>query len=527
MKLLVVIPPQLLLAANTKPFMTKSVIQKPSFARFSAILSSAILLLAGCDASAPSEQTNPYSSVRFPAYSAAENNPGGDTTVSIKPFASFELPSANMDRRLRPDFHAGKALANQPWVKAPTITTARDGLGPIYNARTCLMCHIKGGKGFIPADANTALMGTLVRLSKPGKVTAGNVKAGVNPHPVYGDQIQGQSISLAHQLRHSQKPDTLKHDVAPEAYTYLNWVEHTFTYPDSYQVNLRKPELEFRNLGYGAIGENTLFSLRVAPAIAGMGLIELIAQEDINALSDANDANQDGISGRVNWVWDNKLQATAPGRFGLKSNKATLDMTVAGAFANDVGITSALSPSQPCTKKQVTCLSQPNGNDKNEVELSDELLELVVNFNRNLAPVNRRNTNNDIVMQGREIFYQTGCQQCHNPQFKTLPSTLNPHLGEQIIWPYSDFLLHDLGPDLADNRPDFQATGSEWRTAPLWGVGMLEAVNGSGVLLHDGRARTIEEAILWHGGEALSVKNKFVHLPKPKRDALVKFVNSL
>lgn len=502
-------------------------LQEPSSARFSAVLLYAFLLyLAGCDGTANTSD-DAHSRLYAPTYDVAENSPGGDSTVSIKPFASLELPAANMAKELKPNFHAGKALANQPWVKAPTVTFARDGLGPIYNARTCLMCHIKGGKGFVPSNSIIPLMGTLVRLSKPGEINAKNDKAGVNPHPVYGDQIQGQSISLAHQLRHSQKPGTLQHNVAPEAYVHINWSEEIFTYPDTHQVSLRKPELEFRNLGYGPLGEDTLFGLRVAPAIAGMGLIELIPQADINALSDEQDANQDGISGRVNWVWDNKLKAVAPGRFGLKSNKATLDMTVAGAFANDVGITSSLSPSQPCTKKQATCLAQPDGNEKNGVELSDELLELVINFNRNLAPASRRQPNDEIVLQGRELFYQIGCHQCHNPSFETAQSENNPHLGKQVIWPYSDFLLHDLGPELADNRPDFQASGSEWRTAPLWGVGILKEVNGSDALLHDGRARSVEEAILWHGGEAQIAKDKFVHLPKQKREALVTFVKSL
>jgi CxxC motif-containing protein (DUF1111 family) len=504
-------------------------LQKPSLARFSAILLSTLLaLLAGCDNATNSiEGAPPYSDFKVPEFDISETKPGGDTTVSTKPFASLELPAANISKELKPDFHAGKALANQPWVKAPTVTFARDGLGPVYNARTCLMCHIKGGKGFMPDTSDIPLMGTLVRLSKPGNLAEANKQAGVNPHPVYGDQIQGQSISLAHQLRHSQKPGTLKHSVAPEAYVHVNWIEQTFTYPDTHQVQLRKPNVEFRNLGYGELGDDTLIGLRVAPSIAGMGLLELIPQADINALSDEQDQNQDGISGRVNWVWDNKLKGMAAGRFGLKSNKATLDMTVAGAFANDVGITNSLAPNQPCTVKQTTCLAQEDGNDDEGVELPDHLLELVINFNRNLAPVSRRKPNNALVQEGREIFYQTGCQQCHNPRFVTGESESRPHLAKQTIWPYSDLLLHDMGSDLADNRPDFEASGSEWRTAPLWGVGILTEVNGNGALLHDGRARSVEEAILWHGGEALETKNRFVHLPKKKRQSLLQFVNSL
>lgn len=476
-----------------------------------------IALLTGCDLS-PKQ-----ASKAAPVLSAEESKPGGDTSVSYKPFPSFELPAANLPAEKRPLFYAGKALAHQPWVKAPTITDARDGLGPLYNARTCLMCHTKGGKGFIPDTNKVPIMGTLVRLSKPGfdKIN------GVIPHPVYGDQIQGQSTSLAHQLRHSQKPGSIAHDVAPEAYVYINWQTKIFTYPDQHTITLRKPELDFRNLGYGPFGEDTLFSLRVAPSIHGMGLLELIDQQDLDNMSDPEDKNNDGISGRSNLVWDVEQQKTVKGRFGLKANKASLKMQVAGAFANDLGISNSLFPQQPCSKQQIACNQLTTGNDKKGVEIADHLLDLVTDFNRNLAPVIRRNFNDKDVNLGREYFYQVGCQTCHQPDFKTQASDLYPHLANQNIWPYSDLLLHDMGDDLADYRSDYLATGSEWRTAPLWGVGLQEDVNGSKALLHDGRAETIEEAILWHGGEASAVKSRFILLPKTEREALIKFVNSL
>ena len=487
-------------------------------------------LLIACDA----QRANPTELIA-PTINAAENNPGGDSSVSYKPFPSFQLPAANINNDQRPDFHAGKALANQPWVKAPTITFARDGLGPIYNARTCLTCHIKGGKGFVPADNKTPLTSTLVRLSiLPEFSPLDEVEkiqklktSGHLPHPVYGDQIQSQSISLAHQLRHSQKPGVLKHDVAPEAYIHINWQEKVFTYPDQSQINLRFPKLDFKYLGYGDMNDGAVFSVRVAPMIHGMGLISLINDDDILALSDENDGNQDGISGRPNQVWNVETQRTEIGRFGLKANKPTLEMIVAGAFTNDLGITNSLEPHQPCTDLQPTCLNMPNGNDDEGVELPDHLLKLVVNFNRNLAPVIRRTPKHKDVLAGRELFYQSGCHQCHNPSFTTQKSSEFPHLSQQIIWPYSDFLLHDMGPELADNRPDFLATGNEWRTPPLWGIGLLAQVNGMSTLLHDGRARTVEEAILWHGGEAELAKNRFIQLNKQDRERLLKFVNSL
>jgi|TARA_B110000196_G_scaffold242444_1_gene210972 CxxC motif-containing protein (DUF1111 family) len=488
-------------------------------ALFLIFLSAALLL--GCNQ--PSSNINNVA----PEFSVEETLPGGQTSVSYTPFPSLQLPANNISDELRKKFHAGKAFANQPWVKAPTVTSARDGLGPIYNARTCLTCHIKGGKGFIPDDNATALTSTLIRLSQPAIDYAGIIKTGVNAHPVYGDQMQGESISLAHQLRHSQKTGSLKHDVAPEAYIYVNWSQSIFTYPDGEQITLRKPSLNITNLGYGPLGENTLYSIRVAPAIHGIGLLELIAEQDLLLNADQDDSNDDGISGRANYVWDIEKQATVIGRFGLKSNKPTLKMTVAGAFANDIGISNSLFPQQPCTKEQASCLKIQNGNDENNVELSDELLLLVTNFNRSIAPARSRNSQDVQTQKGRELFYQTGCNQCHTPRFVTQKSLDMPHLSEQIIWPYTDLLLHDMGPELADGRTDFLASGNEWRTAPLWGVGLLAQVNGSKALLHDGRAQTIEEAILWHGGEASLVKSRFVQLAKEERETLIKFVNSL
>lgn len=492
------------------------------------VLALICLLLSACDSSSPAMD---YRTWQAPAYQSAEAWPGGATSVSELPFASLEKPAANMADDLRPNFHAGKALARQPWIKAPTATDARDGLGPVFNARTCLTCHIKGGKGNIPQDNDSPITTTLVRLSKPVLNKSEYKEAlktqGFIPHPVYGDQIQNHSTSLAHHFRHNKSAQHLKHDVAPEAYLYVIWQDSTFKYPDGREVRLRKPSIDFRYLGYGPIGDDTLLSIRMAPSIHGMGLLELIPQQDIDGLADEFDKNQDAISGRVNQVWDIKTQSIQPGRFGLKSNKPTLEMIVAGAFANDLGISNPLFPDQPCTDQQPTCKTQVTGNDANGFELPQHLLDLVVDFNRNLAPLKRQDSETKTVMQGRTLFYQTGCNQCHQPRFVTGESKKFPHLSKQEIWPYTDLLLHDMGPDLADNRPEFLANGQEWRTAPLWNLGDQPAVNGSNVMLHDGRARNVEEAILWHGGEAENAKNKFIHLPLSQREALIEFVYSL
>ncbi len=465
--------------------------------------------------------------VAAPEWSTSELLPGGGATVSYRPFASYMLPVANMPIEAKPDFYAGKALANQPWIKAPATTDARDGLGPIYNARSCLACHINGGRGQLPADGDAAIFAAFVRLSIPGK----NEQDGAVPEPTYGHQIQGQSVALSHQMRNSSpnKDFSNYQEVPPEAYVYIDWQSKTFSYPDGEKHELRYPTLRLEQLGYGELDERTLFSLRSAPAIHGMGLLELISQAAIDALADPEDNNQDGISGRVNQVWDYQAQKNVAGRFGWKANRADLHITTAAAFNGDVGITSPLFPEQPCTEQQISCVKTPNGNSANGVELPDHLLNLVTNFVRNLGVPKRRITKDSVAAeQGRTLFYQAGCVACHQPSFVTKAVVGdNQHLGQQTIWPYSDLLLHDMGTELADGRSDYLANGNEWRTPPLWGVGLSKQVNGSYFLLHDGRARSVEEAVLWHGGEAQQAQQNFVQLGKNQREALLNFVESL
>lgn len=459
-----------------------------------------------------------------PPFDPSELIPGGAASVGIKPFPSLELPSANLPSDQLPHFHAGKALAHQPWVKAPTVTDARDGLGPIYNARTCLACHINGGRGEMPQDSNTAIFSALVRISVPGR----DDHNGPVPEPTYGLQMQAQSVSLQHQFRH-HPPAKKVSEAPPEANIYLDWQTQTVTYPDGQTIQLRSPKLRFENLGYGSMSESLLTSLRSAPSIAGMGLLELIDQADLDLLADPEDENRDGISGRVNQVWSEQQQKTLPGRFGWKANRATLAETVAGAFQQDIGISNPMFPAQPCTQQQPLCLAMAVGNNSNGFELSQDLLDLVVDFTRNLAvPVVRAaDAEASQLKQGRAQFYQLGCAGCHWPSFQTkVVAGAQAHLGGQTIWPYTDLLLHDLGPGLADGRPDFAASGREWRTPPLWGVGLNEQVNGHGFYLHDGRARSVEEAILWHGGEAANSQQQFMKLSHQQRQDVIKFVET-
>ncbi|WP_082676423.1 di-heme oxidoredictase family protein [Thiomicrospira sp. WB1] len=459
----------------------------------------------------------------FPIWlSANPALPGGEATTAITPFASSIQPAPNLPEDLKKTFYAGKALAHQPWVKAPSSTTARDGLGPIYNARTCLACHINGGKGRLPNNHKERLHQGIVRLSLPGEI---DPQLGVRPVPHYGDQIQSQSIALAHQLG-EEIVAFQANDVRPEANITLKWQTKPVTYPDGTTLTLRYPRPVLSNLHYGPLPDGTRLSLRNAPALHGVGLLSLIPASELRANAKAQSAHP-RISGRLNQVWDPVTQRLQIGRFGWKANQPSVEAQTATAFRNDVGITNPIFPEPPCETTQSQCLKGPHGNDREGVELPRKLLDKVVDFTHQIGvPAARAQTSNQ-VKTGQRLFARLECVVCHRPSYQTQPSDRYPNLAHQTIWPYTDGLLHDMGEALADGRPDFEATGREWKTPPLWGVGLSKQINGSGQLLHDGRARTIEEAILWHGGEAQASRDAFMALPKSERKALIKFIETL
>ncbi|RMH87005.1 thiol oxidoreductase [Pseudomonas sp. AOB-7] len=447
---------------------------------------------------------------RFTAAEPSEALSAGAASVRQYDHNAFSMPAANLAPSRRLDFAVGNSFFRNPWVVAPATTTARDGLGPLFNTNACQNCHIKDGRGHPPAPDATSAASLLVRLSLPHDAAQAALieRLGVIPEPTYGSQLQ----------------DMANPGVAAEGKVRLSYRSVPVRFADGTLVELRQPELQISQLGYGDMHPDTRFSVRVAPPMIGLGLLEAIAEADILANADPGDANGDGISGRPNRVWDRVQQRSVLGRFGWKAGQPNLNQQNAEAFANDMGLTSSLIPHDNCSPAQTDCLAAPHGG---EPEVSDNILASVLFYSRNLGVPARRDVDSPEVLKGKNLFHQAGCQKCHTPSFTTAPDAAEPELAGQSIRPYSDLLLHDMGEGLADGREEFLATGREWRTAPLWGIGLTQTVNGHSQFLHDGRARNLLEAILWHGGEAEAAKQQVLTFDAEQRAALLAFLNSL
>jgi CxxC motif-containing protein (DUF1111 family) len=415
---------------------------------------------------------------------------------------AFSLPARNLDPADKDRFFIGNSLFNNNWVTPPSATTARDGLGPLFNARSCSSCHFKDGRGQPPA-AGQDLVSMLFRLSLPGTGAHG----GPNPDPVYGDQLSGGAIL----------------GVEPEGHAVLSYFEAASAYPDGEKYSLLVPTYSVENWAYGTPSSSLMISPRVAPAMIGMGLLECIPEADILARVDPDDQDKDGISGRANYVHDVRSGAARLGRFGWKANQPSVEQQVAGAFVGDIGITSSIFTGDNYTDAEKLG-SLPNGGSP---ELEDPDLADVVSYSRILAVPARRNWQDAEVRRGSKLFDQAGCAACHVREQRTSSTAEPAALASQTIHPYTDLLLHDMGDSLSDGRPDFLATGNEWRTPPLWGIGLFKAVNGHTRYLHDGRARSLEEAVLWHAGEASASRTRYREMSSRDRQALIAFLNSL
>ena len=440
---------------------------------------------------------------------------GGETTVYATGRNAFSFPAANLEDAERTRFVIGNSFFKRNWVEAPASTTARDGLGPHFLARSCGGCHLFDGRGEPPpwrqGLSDEQPLALLIRLSVPGVDAHGGPKH----EPVYGDQFNTAAIQ----------------NVKPEGEVAMRWKPIQGRFADGTRYTLQQPQYTLRNLAYGPLVPGTLMSPRIAPQIIGVGLLEAIAEQDILANAARQAALPGLIKGQPNRVWDVVAQREMLGRFGWKANVATLAHQTAGAFHGDIGITSRHFPAETCTPAQKDCLAAPDGSGDGQPELEDATLEQVVFYQATLAPPARRNAQDPEVLQGQRLFAQAQCAVCHRPSYTTaegpFPRLTSQALQGQTIWPYTDLLLHDMGDALADGRPDFLANGRQWKTPPLWGTGLIRDVNGHTRLMHDGRANGVLEAILWHGGEAEASKQQVLQMKKSERNALVKFVESL
>ncbi|ESZ69027.1 thiol oxidoreductase [Mesorhizobium sp. L103C119B0] len=427
---------------------------------------------------------------------------------------AFSQPSENITFEEQGNFKLGNALFRKNWVSSPSSTQASDGLGPLFNERACQNCHLKDGRGRPPAaDSRTTSM--FLRLARDASTAEEKTEIAAHkvlnfPDPVYGAQLQELAVP----------------GLKGEGRMYVDYREEKVTLGDGSIVSLRKPSYSVDGLGYGPLDPRTTLSPRLTPPMIGLGLIEQIAPADILAHADPDD--RDGVSGKPNMVRDLSSGQLTLGRFGWKAQTASIRQQAADAFAGDIGISTPEEPSHwgDCTAAEEACLAMPNGVQKRlgPVEAPPPVMDLVTFYSQNLAVPARRDVGAPAALAGKKLFYEMGCIACHTPKFVTMRG--NKAQAFQLIWPYSDFLLHDMGPGLADGQAVGDATGSEWRTPPLWGIGLTKTVNGNAFFLHDGRARTLTEAILWHGGEGQKARDRFAAANTADRDALIKFLES-
>jgi CxxC motif-containing protein (DUF1111 family) len=415
---------------------------------------------------------------------------------------AFSQPVLGFSDTEREQFFRGRTLVRQSWVAAPSKDEQIDGLGPLYNRLACISCHPRNGRGRPPEAADERMLSMLVRLSVPGK----DVHGGPKPHPAYGGQLNEEGIP----------------GVPGEGRAILEWHSTgSVTLAGGEKVSLRRPMIRFADLAYGPI-KGVLTSPRVGEQMVGMGYLDAVPAATLEAL--AKETKPDGVKGRVNRVWNPETQRMEAGRFGYKANMPTLRAQSAGAFNGDIGITSPLFPDQNCTTMQKACRAAPSGGS---LELTAEQLDAVEFYLAHLVVPPRRNVQSAKVSRGETLFALVGCVACHRSELKTDPDWRFPRLAGQTIRPYTDLLVHNMGEGLSDGRPDGLAEAREWRTPPLWGIGLTGAVSESAYYLHDGRARSLVEAIVWHGGEAKRARDRFVRMGREDRDALVAFLNSL
>ncbi|MGI3168051.1 di-heme oxidoredictase family protein [Pseudooceanicola sp. C21-150M6] len=492
-----------------------------------------------------------------------EGNPGGAATVRARTDAdAFSQPSGNISFERELDFKLGNGLFKKLWVSSPSSTQASDGLGPLYNARSCQRCHLKDGRGHPPAGPDDDAVSMFLRVSVPAHgetemseieaflLSVGEESDRTRPDPVYGGQMQDFGVA----------------GLPAEYRLGVTWEEVEVPLKGEAPAMLRRPTWTAEDLGYGPLAEGAMLSPRVAPQMLGLGLLEAIPAADILSHADPADADGNGISGRPQVVWSFEEQRPMLGRFGWKAGAPTVREQSAAAFAGDIGISTPIfdAPWGDCTAAEEACRAAPHGDGRRPgkpvpapaaggegalppspaatppgyfeqekqgarrgTEVDAAGLDLVTFYSRNLGVPARRDMEAPEVLNGKRVFFEAGCASCHVPKFVTERLDGQPEQSFQLIWPFTDLLLHDMGEGLADHRPEGRATGREWKTPPLWGIGLTPQVNGHSFYLHDGRARSLLEAVLWHGGEAQAARDHVTGLSPEDRADLVKYLESL
>jgi CxxC motif-containing protein (DUF1111 family) len=426
---------------------------------------------------------------------------GGIATVHDQGVNAFGFAARGIGRHGRRAFAVGNALFKENWITAPASAAGRDGLGPFFNARSCSACHLRDGRGSPPRSEDPKALGLLLRLGVPGP-------KGDLPHPIYGDQLQDRALQ----------------GIEPEAGFDIEETRIPGRFADGRPYELIAPRYRLRAGSFGGFGPQTRVGPRIAPQIIGLGLLEAISEDRLRSLADPQDKDGDGISGRVHELAPKTGEIRRLGRFGWKATQATVREQTAAAFLGDIGVTSPLFPEESLTPVQRRKVQAPSGGSP---EIDDHKLDRVSFYSAALAVPAARGFDRPEVRRGRFLFDRIGCAACHIPDLDTGEKAAIRAFGRQRIHPYTDLLLHDMGPGLADEKTDGEAQPREWRTPPLWGLGLVETVNGHRRFLHDGRARGLEEAVLWHGGEAQSARDRYRELSATARDNVIAFLRAL
>jgi CxxC motif-containing protein (DUF1111 family) len=430
---------------------------------------------------------------------------GGATTIHNRTSRAYEQPAPNLDEYWSDRHAVGDRAFEAAFVTAPA--NVNPGLGPLFNGTSCAGCHIKNGRGMpekgqrvvrvsqLTTEANTEGVAEThgsLPLTSPHALETEPPGANAPPVVGIGSQVQEQGV----------------YGYTPEAVVQITWQEQQGTYGDGASYSLRSPQLQLSLWDGTPLSDGVVFSNRIPQPVFGAGLLEAVPESEILRLADPEDGDRNGISGRPNRVWDIVQQTEALGRFGWKANTPTLLQQSASAYFNDMGVTNPLFP-------------EADGSQ----DITRDILEAATAYVQTIAVPARALLDESQVQQGERLF-SANCAVCHVADLHTGEHEV-PALVNQTIHAYTDLLLHDMGSELADGRPDFQADGNEWRTPPLWGIGLAQTVLPYSGFLHDGRARTLEEAVLWHGGEAAASKEAFRTMSAEDRAALIRFLRSL